>query len=173
MAEPSQVPTGEIVQLSVSEALKILSTEHPPIKLAQYRPTKSHFEIVPFEEGHGKQLHTIQGLAQYPNGAMAVQTEFNQFVPLRQKPDAETEASATLSFMTWIAYEFQEPMPSERDRQVFARMCGIMHSWPFWRAFVYSTLADSGFATALVPLIQLPQAAQMAGFKPDEAHPAS
>ncbi|GDY00003.1 hypothetical protein LBMAG48_24060 [Phycisphaerae bacterium] len=64
--------------------------------------------------------------------------------------EADAFVRADADFM--IAYEMSEgPAFSDDDIRAFMQINSTMNAYPFWREFVYSSLARAGLATMLLP----------------------
>lgn len=173
MADASPSPaTPDPQQLTVTEVIKILESSAGTIRIHMLKPVRTLYEIVEHQEDHGKQLNTSQNVVLMEGNRMLVQTTLQQHIPLRPNADSPPDASAFIFYALSIIYEFPETVTDETERFVRAKIMGVQMTWPFWRAHVYSTMANAGaMGMHIAPVLGLPAFAQMAGFKSDENHP--
>ncbi|HEX2838096.1 MAG TPA: hypothetical protein VHN77_08225 [Phycisphaerales bacterium] len=126
-----------------------------------------HAEWIEYHEKHDTNVGTNQHHHD-ENGVVMVRTEFVMYIPGRIDPNNEKEkidSTLLLRFATGIAYGFPDSM-DETSRVVFGKVNAVMHSWPYFRTFALGSMAQMNLMGTIMPLLQVPQAAKMAGFPP-------
>lgn len=159
--------------LTVDEALEILRSGGAPVKLKQLQPVHGHFGLVEAREDHGKVVNTLQQIgADGPN--TIVRTEFRTSTPVNPAHSSDStgqsgpSVSVELQFAVSEVFEFPPEESSEQRRTVFAKVNAVQHAWPYWRAFVQTSMSVMGLVPVVAPMLSPKQAAQMAGFRERE-----
>lgn len=155
--------------ITVADAIELIEKTVRPITMVQFRPVLGHFELIEAEAPEPIRLHTQQAHGHHGQ-ITAVRTEFRTPIPIKAHPNATEEQEpmhGSLAFAVAIAYKFSDEEHDELRRTVFAKVNAILHAWPYWRVFVYSMMSQMGVQPAITPLLQIPEAAKMAGYAAD------
>lgn len=163
--------SAQTTTLSVPEALTILRSITAEAALVDYRVLKMYCETVGYEDGHvSGPINTRQhfGLDDHDGDSVLVRTEFGMIIPAdADKENGESRMSVSCAFALGISYR----LPKDMDRvakEVFAKVTAVIHSWPHWRTFIYSSTAQMAVLPKIIPIMQLPMAARMAGYGQSE-----
>lgn len=161
---------------SLEDAMKILeSCIGKPVQLQDYRLLRytcefetSDSSLSDFMNISSRQEHQIPA----DSNLILVKTEFEvKFQDLPQQLSTQEDDSqrphsvVRVCFATGITYSFDEAM-SEKERLVYSKLNGIIHSWPYFRSMVASVLPQMGIGhVPIIPLLPHEKAMNMAGFR--------
>jgi len=155
----------KVLELSAEDAVQLLA-KSGKVHFTDMRPLKIHAEIVPYSPEQNGQIFTRQISMKHQESGRIVVTEFEMSVPIRPiEQDATPAQSAVVIVKIGITYVFESKI-TENVIQVWSRIYGVIHSWPFWRTISYSLLANMNITPHVAPMVSPMEAAEMAGFKP-------
>ena len=150
----------------IPEAVALLEgMQGKQIRIDDYKVVALRAEFVDYDESHNNNVNTQQSHHQ-EDLSVLVRTEFRIHLPGKQRLANEADAvvmSLFLSFATGITYSFDDTI-DDGSRLVFAKANGVLHSWPYFRTFALSSMAQMSAVGGIVALLPLQQALQMAGF---------
>jgi hypothetical protein len=159
---------------STSEAIRIIeSTRNRPVVCADFRIVKSLCEYVDYSSERGTSLATVQRFEQSTSeerSVFSVRTELQTHVPVRipgEGDQNQPRSMIRLEFAVGIIYVFG-PEFSEIERVVCGKIYGVLHTYPYWRVFLHSSMTQMGSVSQIAAIIPLEQAARMAGFESGE-----